>query len=44
MIVEDIYEQVMQAVGEVLPDIDADDYDQLGDEVFMRLQRLRDKN
>jgi hypothetical protein len=44
MIVEDIYEEMMAAVRSVLPDLDVTEYDELGDEVFLRLQRLRNKD
>jgi hypothetical protein len=44
MTVEDIYTQVMGAVSDVLPHIDAEEYEDLGDEVFMRLQRLRNND
>ena len=43
MLVEDVYEQVMGAIDVQLPHLEKEEYDELGDEIFLRLQKLRSK-
>lgn len=37
---EDLYESMMDAVQVTLPYLDEEDYTELGDEIFLRVQKL----